>query len=65
MKNNVVETIVDSDGRFCFNEKHLEQKLDHKHVRVATVKYISGQRIHRYQLVEKQKKQSNRIFIRK
>ena len=47
------------------NEKHKEESLYQKYLRVTTVKYLSGHRKHRYELVDQPKKQPNRIFIRK
>ena len=47
----------------CFNEKHTEERLDHKNLRETTTKYNSNHRRHRYELVEEPKKQFNRIFI--
>ena len=53
-KNNV-ETIVDSDGISWLNAKHIEEGLDHKNLRVTTVKYFSGHRKHRYETVDEPK----------
>ena len=47
------------------NEKHTEEVLDHKDLPVVTVKYLSDYRKHIYALVDKPKKQANRIFIYK
>ena len=41
---NFAETIEDSDGTFCLNEKHIEDESNHKNLKVATVKYPSGYR---------------------
>ena len=61
---NGVYTVVDSDRILCLNEKHIEEGLDHKNLRVITVKYPSGYRKHRYELVD-MLKQLSRTFIRK
>ena len=45
------------------NEKHIEEGLDHKHLRELRTKYHSDHRKHRYELVEEPKKQCYRIFI--
>ena len=41
---NGADIIVDRDGILWFNEKHIEEDLDHKHLRGTTVKYISDHR---------------------
>ena len=64
-ERNIVETIVDSDGILQVNENHMEEGLDHKNLKLNPVKYLSGYRKHRYELVDEPKKQPNRIFIRK
>ena len=64
-EQNVAETIVDSDGILWLNEKHMEQGLDHKNIRATAVKYPSGHRKNRYELLDEPKKQPNRIFIHK
>ena len=33
-----METIVDNDGKFWLNEKHIEEELDHKNLREITTK---------------------------
>ena len=33
MKKNGVETIIDNDGKWWLNEKHIEEGLDHKNLR--------------------------------
>ena len=43
--------------------KNIEEELDHKKVRGATLKYLSNHRKYRYELVDKPKNQPNRIFI--
>ena len=44
------------------NEKHAEETLDRKNLQEITIKYHSNHRKDRYELVEKPKKQRNRIF---
>ena len=56
-------TIVDSDGILWLNEKHIEERLDHKSLREVTTKHNSSHSNYRYELVEEPKKQANRIFI--
>ena len=58
-----IETMVDNDGTLWLNEKHIEEGLDHKNVQEITIKYHSDHRKHRYELVDKPKKQYNRILI--
>ena len=41
--------------------KHIEERLDHKHLQESTMKYHSDHRKHKYEPV-KQPKKSNRIF---
>ena len=60
---NGIERIVDNDEMLRLNEKHIEEGLDHKHLREITTKYNSNHRKHRYELVEEPKKQVNIIFI--
>ena len=55
--------IVDNDGMMWLNEKLIEEGLDNKHLREITTKYHSDHRKHRCELVEKQKKQINWIFM--
>ena len=35
------------------NKKHIAEGLDHKHLPLTTVKYLSGHRKHRFELVDK------------
>ena len=62
-ERNGIKTIVNNDGILWLNEKHIEEGLDHRHLREITAKCNSNHRKHRYELVEEQKKQINRIFI--
>ena len=50
-----IETIADNDGILQLNEKHIEERLDHKNVREITTKHHSDHRKHRYELVTKPK----------
>ena len=62
MKEIGVEAVVDSDGVLWFNKIRIEEGLDHKNLRVTTVKYFSEHRKHRYELVDEPEKQLNIIF---
>ena len=64
-ERNGIETIVDKDGRLWLNEKHIEEGLNHKNMQGITTKYNPNHRKHRYEQVEKPKKQCNTIFIDK
>ena len=64
-ERNSVETIVDTDGTLCLNEKHIEEGLDRKNLWVPKTKYLSNHRKHIYELVDESKKQPNRVFIQK
>ena len=52
---NGIETVVDNDGIFWLNEKHIEEELNHKKLREITIKYHSNHRRHRYEVVEEPK----------
>ena len=62
-ERNRIETIVDSDGILWVNKKHIEGGLDHEHLPVTTVKYLSDHRKNRYKLVNEPKK-PNRNSLR-
>ena len=62
-ERNGVETIVDSDGILRLNKKHIEEGLNHKDLRVTTVKYFPDYRKHRYEIVDGPIKQPNINFI--
>ena len=62
-ENNDIEVIVDGIEMSWLNEKHIEEKLDHKNLPAITNKYDSVYKIHRYELVDKTKKQPNKIFV--
>ena len=57
-ESNDIEVIVDGIGTLWLNEKHIEEKLGHKNLPVITNKYDEVYRKHRYELVDKPKKQS-------
>ena len=54
-ETNGVETTVDSDGVLWLNEQLIEERLDHKNMRVTTVQYLFYHRKHRYELIDEQK----------
>ena len=62
-ENNDIEVIVGGIEMSWLNEKHIEEKLDHKNLPAITNKYDSVYKIHRYELVDKPKKQPNKIFV--
>ena len=62
LKNNGIEVIVDSVNALCLNEKNIEE-LGHKNLPVITNKYNKIYKKHRYELVNKPIKQSNRRFL--
>ena len=62
--NNNIEVIVDGIGKLWLYEKHIEEKLGHKNLPVITNKYDPVYKKHRYELVDKPKKQPNRRFLR-
>ena len=61
-ERNGKEKIVDNDGILWLNEKHLEEKLDHKRFQEITIKYHSDHRNYRYELVKEPKKQCLEIL---
>ena len=54
-ENNDIEVIVDGIGTLWLNEKHIEEKLDHKNLPVITNKYEPEYKKRRYVLVDKPK----------
>ena len=62
-KNNKIEAIVDGISTLWLNEKHVEEKLGHKNLLFITKKYDQVYKKHRYELVNKPKKQPNRRFL--
>ena len=63
-ENNNIEVIVNGIGMLWLNEKHIKEKLGHKNWPVITNKYDQVYKKHRYELVNKPKKQPNRRFLR-
>ena len=47
-ERNGIETRIDSDGILWRNEKHIEEGLDHKHLREIAAKYHTDHRKHKY-----------------
>ena len=45
--------------------KHIQEGLDHKHLREIATNYISSHRNYKYKLVEEPEKQCNEIYIDK
>ena len=62
--NNGIEVIVDSIDMLSSNEKHIEQKLGHKNLPTIANKYDPVCKKHRYELVDKPKKDQKRRFLR-
>ena len=62
-ENNDPEVIVDGIGTLWLNEKHIEGKFAHKNLPVITNRYDTVYKKHRYELVDKPKKQPNRRFL--
>ena len=58
-EKNDIELIVGGIGTLWLNEKHIEEKLGPKHLPVITNKYDPVYKKHRYEVVDKPKKQSN------
>ena len=63
-ENNETEVIVDGIGTLWLNEKHIEEKLGHRNLPVITNKYDQVYRKHRYELVNRLKKQPNIRLLR-
>ena len=63
-EKNDIEVIVDGIGTLWLNEKHIEEKLGCKNLPVITNKYDPVYKRHRYELVNRPKKQPNRRFLR-
>ena len=62
MHKNGVEVIVFSS--ICWlNEKHIEEQLGQANLGVITRRYHPKYREHRYELVDNQTKQPNRIYL--
>ena len=63
-EKNDIEVILDGTGKLWLNEKHIKENLGHKNLPVITNKYDQVYKKHRYELVNKPKKQPNRRFLR-
>ena len=66
MVDNGKETYENNDigiGMLWLTEKYIEEKLGHKNLPVITNKYDPVYKKHRYELVDKRKKQPNRRFL--
>ena len=62
-ENNDIEIIVDGIGTLWLNEKHVEEKSGHEKLPVITNKYDSVYKKHRYEFVDKPKKQPNKRVL--
>ena len=62
-ENNNIEVIVHSIGMLWLNEKHIEEKLGLKDLLATRNKYDPVYKKHRYELVNRPKKQPNRGFL--
>ena len=62
-ENNDIEVIVNSIAILWLNEKDVKGTLGHKNLPVITYKYDPVYKKHRYELVDKPKKQLNRRFL--
>ena len=63
-ENNEIEVVANGIGTLRLNAKHKQENLRHKNLRVITNKCNSVYKKHRYELVDKPKKQPNRRFLR-
>ena len=63
LSKHITEVIVDGIGTLCLNEKQIEEKFGHKNLPVITNKHDPVYKKHRHELVDKPKKQRNRIFL--
>ena len=63
-ENNSIEVITDNLNTLWLNERHVEQQLGHKNLRVVTNKYNEEYRKRRYELIDELIKQSHRRFVR-
>ena len=63
-KNNEIEVIAHGIGTLPLNANHIEENLRHKNLPIITNKCNSVYKRHRYELVDKPKKQPNRRFLR-
>ena len=62
-ENNNIEVIIDEFDKLQLNEKHVEQQLRHKNLRVVTTKYNKEYRKCRNELIDEPTRQSHRRFI--
>ena len=62
-ENNNIEVIVHSIGMLWLNEKHIEEKLGLKDLLAIRNKYDPVYKKHRYELVNRPKKQPNSGFL--
>ena len=62
-EKNGVEAIVDNYAIMRLKEKHIADGSDHKNLRMTIGKFLPKHRKHRYELVDKPKKQPKRIVI--
>ena len=63
LENNGIEVTVDSVNALWLNEKNIEEKLGHKNLPAISNKYDKIYKKHRYELVNKPIKQSDRRFF--
>ena len=63
-ENNNIEVTADGSGTLWLNEKYVEEKLVRKNLPVIISKYDPVYKKHRYELVDKPKRQPNRRFVR-
>ena len=62
-ENNDTEVIVDGIGTFWLNQKHIEEKIGQENLPVIINQHDPLYKKHRYELVDKLKKQPNRRFL--
>ena len=62
-EDNNIEAIIDGNNTLWSNEKHIEEKLDHKNTPAITNKYDQMYKKRRNELANNPKKQSNRRFL--
>ena len=62
-ESNGIEVIANSVNALWLNEKTIEEKLGHENLPVITNKYNRIYKKHKYELVDKPIKQSNRRFL--
>ena len=59
---HITSSYEDKDIEICVSAKACRRKLGHKNLPVIMNKYDSVYKKHRYELVDKPKKQPNKIF---